>query len=68
MPNPFWDQPETVERFALLGHVMGTVAAIDWESESLASRNVRGRHFAVLMLEHYHSRLIDLGRTLGIRE
>lgn len=59
---------ETVERFALLGHVMGTLAAIDWESESLASRNVRGRHFAVLMLEHYHSRLIDLGRTLGIRE
>jgi hypothetical protein len=59
---------ETVERFAQLGHVLGTLAAIDWESESLASRNIRGRHFAVLMLEHYCDRLMDLERTLDMRE
>ena len=59
---------ETVERFARLGHVLGTLAAIDWESESLASRSVPGRHFAVLMLEHYHDRLLQVGPTIGVSE
>lgn len=59
---------ETVERFAQLGHVLGTLAAVDWECESLASRKILGRHYAVLMLEHYCDRLINLERTLDMPE
>lgn len=59
---------ETVKRFAGLGDFLGTLAAIDWEGETLGSTEVRARHYAVMQLEYYRVRLIGVGRTIRRRE
>ena len=59
---------ETVERFCWLGRFLGTLAAIDWESLTLASEKVRARSASVMDLEYYRVRLVEVGRTIGMRE
>lgn len=59
---------ETLERLARLGHFLGTIAAIDWESGSLRSWKDRARSAAVVDLEYFRVRLDEVGRTIGMSE
>lgn len=57
-----------VERLAAAGRLLWELAAVNWESEALASDSERGRSHGVMNLDAVRGRLVAAARAAGVIE